>query len=289
MLKTVHVFAPAKINLGLKVLPKQSDGFHGIESIFQAVDLKDELIVQSFNDFGSCSVFCNSLILPECNTLTLAYSAFCEVLGCKVNSVKIELIKKIPSGGGLGGGSSDAAALIRALQKINNVTLTQEQLDFVASKVGCDVFFFFHCDESGFGSAIVSGRGEIVKEITYRSDLHILLVFPNISSSTKEAYALVDEWFNKGDVIEYPALNEMERMYNSSVELWKFKNTFTLPLTVRYPEIGNALDCVRRSGALYSEMSGSGSTVFGLYSSCEDVVKAKNLMDFEGYRCTIVH
>ena len=191
MLDEIVVFAPAKINLGLKVLPKRQDGFHDLESIFQTVSLADKLTVTKSSGSG-CTVFCDKMELPENNTITMTYKAFYDVLGYSGTAVNVVLEKHIPAGGGLGGGSSDAASLIWALEKLNNVRLTEKQLDSIASSIGSDVFFFTHCDSAGSCCAVVSGRGEFVRVIKKRQDLYFVLVFPEVHSSTKEAYSLVD-------------------------------------------------------------------------------------------------
>ena len=107
----VRVLAPGKVNFNLNVLPPRADGFHNIESIFQTVSLFDELTVCLEKGYNTCAVECQEMTLPESNTITSAYSAFCSLTGFN-QSVKVNLVKKIPSGGGLGGGSSDAAAVV---------------------------------------------------------------------------------------------------------------------------------------------------------------------------------
>jgi 4-diphosphocytidyl-2-C-methyl-D-erythritol kinase len=226
MLSEVCISSLAKINIGLKVLPKRDDGFHNIESIFQTVDIADELKVSLSDGNARCKVSCDSLRLPTENTITMAYNAFCTVTGMELPSVNVELTKRIPSGGGLGGGSSNAAALVRALQIITDITLSSEQLDKIAARVGSDVYFFLHCDEQGKGCALVSGRGEYVVPIQKRNDLFYILVFPNVHSSTKEAYELVDNW-NNGDCTAFPMLSELESVYRSPVKNWNFYNSFT--------------------------------------------------------------
>jgi 4-diphosphocytidyl-2-C-methyl-D-erythritol kinase len=203
-------------------------------------------------------------------------------------SVNVELTKRIPSGGGLGGGSSNAAALVRALQIITDITLSSEQLDKIAARVGSDVYFFLHCDEQGKGCALVSGRGEYVVPIQKRNDLFYILVFPNVHSSTKEAYALVDEQMAKGIEVYNPLYNEFESIYHGSVSEWNFGNSFTPALVKRYSEIDRALNCIRTSGAVYCEMSGSGSTVFGVFTSQDDVKKAENIINSQGFKYAIV-
>lgn len=210
---------------------------------------------------------CSDMKLPENNTLTKAYNAFCEVAACEVPGVRVELKKGIPSGGGLGGGSSDAAALTRMLEELCDVRLSDKQLDDIAAVTGSDVFFFMHCNDRGEGCALVSGRGEIVKAIQPRNDLFLVLIFPEVSSSTKEAYALVDEAFNRGNDLVSPEFDELELVYRWPPEKWTFINTFTPVISAKYKDIGRAIDALRALNCDYAEMSGSGSTVFGVFAS----------------------
>lgn len=275
MMREFSVRAYAKINFGLRVHPKRADGFHDIESIFQTIDVYDELIVTPTEK--GCIVQCDSMQLPENNTLTKAFDAFCEVTGKEIG-VNVKLIKGIPAGGGLGGGSSDAAALIRVLQKLCNVELSYNQLDYIAAKTGSDVFFFMHCDEDGRGCALVSGRGEVVKRIPGRRDLYLILIFPSVSSSTKEAYELVDRAFDSGNAVFGPTLAELEEIYNKPLEKWTFINTFTPVIGSKYTEIRDAVDDLKKAGCCYSEMSGSGSTVFGVFEDEQKAIAACDLL-----------
>ena len=257
--------AYAKINFGLRVLPGRSDGFHGIESIFQTVDLFDELTV-TVTDSNLCEVICPSMLLPKKNTLTAAYEAFCEIADVEVPGIRVNLKKGIPSGGGLGGGSSDAAALIRILERLCRIRLSCSQKDSIAGNTGSDVFFFMHCNDEGKGCALVSGRGEKVQMINPCDEKFLVLIFPSVSSSTKEAYALVDEAFAKGSTLVSPDFDELEVIYRRPPEKWTFINTFTPVISKEYEEIGGALEALRASGCSYAEMSGSGSTVFGVFA-----------------------
>ena len=266
MERELSSLAYAKVNFGLRVLPGRADGFHGIESIFQTVDLYDELTLTVSPQKG-CTVHCSSMKLPENNTLTKAYNAFCEVAGTEVPGIRVQLKKGIPSGGGLGGGSSDAAALTRMLEKLCNVRLSDKQLDYVASVTGSDVFFFMHCDDEGRGCALVSGRGENVVKIQPRDELFLVLIFPGVSSSTKKAYALVDEAFDKGNVLVSPEFDELELVYRRPPEKWTFINTFTPVISAEYTDIGRAIEALRALNCDFAEMSGSGSTVFGVFAS----------------------
>ena len=258
--------AYAKVNFNLRVLPSRTDGYHSIESIFQTIDLFDELEV-SVTEENGCFVECPSLKLPLQNTLTKAYDAFCSVAGVAVPGVKVLLKKGIPAGGGLGGGSSDAAALVRALCKICKIKLDEKQLDYIADKTGSDVFFFMHCDKDGTGCALVSGRGEVIKKITPRKDLFLLLVFPEISSSTKEAYALVDKQLACGTDDDFVVFDSLEEEYRKNPLQWRFKNTFTPSLCGVYSDLEAALGTLKNSGADFCDMSGSGSTLYGVFTS----------------------
>lgn len=287
MLTEITVSAPAKINIGLNVLPVREDGFHSIESIFQTVDLCDELKVRLTSGTGRCEVLCSSMVLPENNTISTAYKAFSDIAG-KKSSVCIELKKNIPSGGGLGGGSSDAAALVRALEKLNGVTLSDKELDSIAEKVGSDVFFFLHAKENG--AAIVTGRGDCVRKIERRKDLIFVLVFPPVSSPTKEAYALIDELYASGVPWEvFPELGRLEEMYNGEVKSWTFKNAFHAPLEKKYTQIGTAFAALAKVNAPYYEMSGSGSTLFGVFTDGGKALASVQKLRAEGFKCVSAH
>lgn len=284
MLTEISVSAPAKINVGLKVLPVRDDGFHSIESIFQTVGLYDELTVKLIDGFGRCEVSCADIVLPKKNTIESAYMAFSEVYD-KIKSVSVFLKKGIPSGGGLGGGSSDAAAFVRALEKLNDVKLSDNELDSIAAKVGSDVFFFLR---AASGAAIVTGRGEIVRHIKRRNDLTFLLVFPHVSSSTKEAYDLIDEFYSSGCSMVFPEVARLEEIYNSPLEKWAFKNSFTAVLKDKYTEIGSALIALSDLNAPYCDMSGSGSTVFGAFYRVGEAQAAAKKLKADGFKCTVV-
>lgn len=286
MVNKIHTRAYAKVNFNLNVLPARSDGFHNIESIFQTINLYDELIVTQIEE-KCCLVQCDSLVLPKKNTLTSAYQAFCDVVGIDVPGISIELKKGIPSGGGLGGGSSDAASLVRVLERMCGVLLSDNQLDYIASKTGSDVFFFMHCDKDGKGCALVSGRGEIVKEIKPRHNLYLLLIFPDEFSSTKEAYSLVDEEILNGNQIKCPNFCDLEKIYNSDIQKWTFKNSFTPVISSKLKTVGNAISELKKSGCCYAEMSGSGSTVFGVFTLEQQAENVSDLLA-ESWKCKLV-
>ena len=185
----VCVKAPAKVNIGLKVLKKRADGYHNIESIFQTLDFSDELQIRRIPQ-KECIVRCAQMQLPLENTLTKTYSAFCSETNIDFG-VEVVLNKFLPAGGGLGGGSSDGASLLKGLAELAEIQLTDSLADAVAEKVGSDVFFFLHSGffQRGRGCALVSGRGELVESIESRTDLSFVLIFPGIHSFTRTNWA----------------------------------------------------------------------------------------------------
>ena len=261
MLDVVRDSAPAKLNLHLEVYPKRSDGYHPIKSIFQTISLVDDLVVSLSGKSLSCVVECDAMQLPEENTLTKTYRLFCQISGVTAG-VHVKLTKRIPSGAGLGGGSSDAATFLLILNKMFDYPLRLNQLEEIANLVGSDVLFFL----SG-GAAIVTGRGDIVEPIKPREDFCIVVVYPDVHCSTPESYGLVDEYFALGKTVNETTLQDLEKMYYEPVSEWRFVNTFTNPVATKFPVIFDVMKSLKELGADYVQMSGSGSTVFGVFSN----------------------
>ena len=263
MLDVARDCAPAKLNLHLEVYPKRSDGYHPIKSIFQTISLVDDLVVSLSGKSLSCVVECDAMQLPVENTLTKTYRLFCQISGVTAG-VHVKLTKRIPSGAGLGGGSSDAATFLLILNKMFDYPLGLNQLEEIANLVGSDVLFFL----SG-GAAIVTGRGDIVEPIKPREDFCIVVVYPDVHCSTPESYGLVDEYFALGKTVNETALQDLEKMYYEPISEWRFLNTFTNPVATKFPVIFDVMKSLENLGADYVQMSGSGSTVFGVFSNFE--------------------
>ena len=263
MLDVVRDCAPAKLNLHLEVYPKRSDGYHPIKSIFQTISLVDDLVVSLSGKSLSCVVECDAMQLPVENTLTKTYRLFCQISGVTAG-VRVKLTKRIPSGAGLGGGSSDAATFLLILNRMFDYPLGLNQLEEIANLVGSDVLFFL----SG-GAAVVTGRGDIVEPIKPREDFCIVVVYPDVHCSTPECYGLVDEYFALGKTVNETALQDLEKMYYEPISEWRFLNTFTNPVATKFPVIFNVMKSLENLGADYVQMSGSGSTVFGVFSNFE--------------------
>ena len=264
---SVSGYAPAKINLNLNVLPVREDGFHSIESIFLSVGLADSITVSRIpHEKNAVRIDCAGLHLPKENTFTKAYNAFCRLTG-RGDAFLVTVQKRIPAGGGLGGGSSDAAFFIRAMDALCGTRLGMADFDEIAASVGSDVFFFLRCDFPFAAvpyAAIVTGRGECVTDIRCRP-LNIILLLPQVHSSTAEAYQLADAAHRAGHRTTCPPLTELPEELARPASQWHFANSFTTVLCRKYPAIADALSALRECRADFADMSGSGSAVFGIF------------------------
>jgi 4-diphosphocytidyl-2-C-methyl-D-erythritol kinase len=304
MLESCRVLAPAKVNIGLNVFPRAENGYHNIESVFQTVPLCDVLVAERKKGAHGCSISCEGMELPKENTLTAAYTAFCAESG-ECEGVHVSLEKRIPHGAGLGGGSSDAASFVFALEKLFDVDLDSAALARIAGSVGSDVFFFLLAsaptrnvpggviETTGYaagrnGCAIVTGRGQNVRSIAAREDIFFVLVCPDVHVSTKEAYSLLDDCYKMGYAVMVPPLSALEKMYRADAESWRFVNSFTEPVSRKFPRIGQALVDVAATGALFADMSGSGAAVFGVYPSREKAHNAFLLLNKSWERCYFI-
>ncbi len=267
MLNEVSVTSFAKLNLHLRVLPKRDDGYHDIESLFQVIDLYDDISVAIVHGEIGCRIK-TEFDLPTPNTLTRAYDEYCEYTGIQYG-VRVSLFKRIYSGAGLGGGSSNAAALIHALDVLFETKLSMAEKENIAIKVGSDVPFFLYG-----GAAIVTGRGEFVRSIKARDDLFFVIIKPNVHSSTKEAFSYFDEHIDKIKTLKVLTVDNIEDDYWKSVTSWSFANDFTDLLVKKFPCIGEAIKSLDMHGSLFTQMSGSGSTVFGVFDTEENAKRA---------------
>ncbi|MFD2033210.1 4-(cytidine 5'-diphospho)-2-C-methyl-D-erythritol kinase [Belliella marina] len=245
-------FPNAKINLGLHILAKRKDGYHDIETCMVPIPLYDalEMILDKKTSFSS-----TGLAIPGSEKDNLILKAF-KILRKDFNElphVSIHLHKNIPMGAGLGGGSADAAFALSMMNNLFDLLLEDWFLEDYAAQLGSDCAFFVENTPK-----IATGRGEILEPVNI--DLkgkHLLLINPNIHIGTKEAYA--------GVTPEAPKVNLSEVLADRSRWKGELVNDFEASIFPKYPEIAAIKSKLYEMGAFYAAMSGSGSTVFGLF------------------------
>lgn len=259
----IEIKAPAKINIGLDILSKRTDGYHNLNTLFYPIhDLFDILKFRKSSQF---SFDCNESTIPhdEKNIVVKAQLLLKKVTG-RVLNVEISLEKRIPSQAGLGGGSSDAAATLISLNEMFQLGLKYEQLLDLSLELGSDVPFFIKAKPS-----IASLRGEILYPVELEINDPILIINPRIDISTKAAFSKITP---KELQIDYKKIINYENLdYNRARQL--LKNDFEESVFSEYPEIGNIKKLLYDSGAKLALMSGSGSTVFGIFDSMEEIDK----------------
>lgn len=258
--------AYAKINLGLRILKKRPDHYHDIETVFHQIDLYDELeIVQS--DEG-IEFFTDSSEVPtDSRNLCVHAAQLLRDLSGSRTGVEIKLCKRIPIGAGLGGGSSNAAAVLKALVRFWDLDISKEELLLLAATVGADVPFFIDG-----GTAYATGRGEKLEPIDLRLPYSILVASPPVQISTAWAYANCTP---RGKSEEENLRSVLTKNLNDPAGLSKnLQNDFESVVFQSFPQVKEAKERLLRSEAEFSLMSGSGGSVFAFF---RDAGKARQL------------
>ena len=255
-----------KINLGLKVINKRSDGLHNIVTIFQEVDFGDKIQLKKHKT--GCHIKSNVDWIPI-DSSNLCYKAY-DILSKKCNrdlGIEIYLEKKVPTGTGIGGGSANAAATLLAINSLYNLKFESKQLEQIGSLIGADVPFFING-----GTQIGEETGYKLTPINEKLDAEILLVLPSVSISTKWAYAQIKNKLNSHNSI--PKFADLMR--NDFLSFKFFENDFEKIVIPAYPEIGSIKNRMLEYGANFASLSGSGSTVFGIFDNNANAKKAKS-------------
>lgn len=246
-------FPHCKINLGLNVISKRSDGFHDIETCFYPVPWTDILEIITSDHIQLSTSGLPIPGQPHDNLCLKAYDLLKKDFD--LPPVQIHLHKLLPTGAGLGGGSSDAAFALRTINEIFKLNLTFEKLVAYASSVGSDCAFFIQ-DNPMVGV----GRGEVLKPITISlSGKFLVLVNPEIHVATAEAY--------RGVALKKAALSVRDVIEGKPIENWKefLINDFEASVFKKFPAIGALKNKLYQAGAVYASMSGSGSSVYGIF------------------------
>jgi len=247
------VFSNAKINIGLNITEKRFDGFHNIESIFYPIDLKDVLeVVKSENglQFKNTGIVVDSL--PKDNLIIKAYNLIAK--DYDIQPVKIHLHKTIPIGAGLGGGSSNSVFMLKLLNNFFELNISDEILTNYARQLGSDCAFFVKNIP-----VFASEKGDVFSDINLDlSDYKIIVKNPNIFVSTQEAYS---------GIVPKNAELSLKDLITRPISEWKnfIKNDFEKEIFKKYPKIKDLKDDFYKNGAIYASMSGSGSSVYGIF------------------------
>jgi 4-diphosphocytidyl-2-C-methyl-D-erythritol kinase len=252
-------FPPCKINLGLHVVEKRNDGFHNIETMFYPLPLTDAIEIVPATD-GITQFTSSGNDIPPDGKNNLCERAY-EIVREKYDlpPVKIHLHKNIPTGAGLGGGSSDAAFTLLILNEMFDLELSKKQLLLFATTLGSDCAFFIYNEP-----CFATGRGEILQPRPLSlHPYHILLVKPDIHVNTAIAYS--------GITPTKPSVS-LNDVFKLSVKSWKdiLVNDFEKTVFLKFPEIASIKDKLYSLGADYACMSGSGAAVFGLFERKPD-------------------
>lgn len=294
----ITLLSPAKVNLGLKVLAKRPDGYHEVQTIYQMIELSDRLTLEPRH--RGIELVCDhpALSIPTNNLVYRAAHLLAE-WGKVTAGAKITLGKQIPLGAGLGGGSGNAAAVLWGLNRLWRMGLGQQTLLELAGRLGSDVPFFLFAPR-----AYAAGRGELLERLPSPHKLWLVLLYPNFPVSTAWAYTAYDQSCREtppkigqgdgnplfpGDFEGSPAAGEGEmatlrgllengREAEVGPHLW---NSLESPVCASHPVIFEMKQALLSQGATGALMSGSGSTVFGLFPSGGEAQDARRALNRE--------
>lgn len=247
----MQVKAFAKINWSLRILRRRADGYHDLETLFQTISLHDTIVLMESDRFA---ITCDDANVP-CDETNLVMRA-----ARAINSppMYIALQKRIPAGGGLGGGSSDAAATLQAVDRLFSLGVSRERMQDLALSLGSDVPFFLVG-----GTAYGTGRGEQLTPLPAAAPVPLLLLFPAERISTTEAFSLVRKFSKPLGVDSYRKMLSDDLLSHAG----ELVNDFEEPIFKRMPNLRELRDRLVTSGAAWARMTGSGSTIVGAFRS----------------------
>ncbi len=260
--KWVKILAPAKINLFLKVIRRLPSGYHEIQSLMVPITLVDEISLFAALPLkgDKIKIACDDPSVPT-HQENLAYKAL-RVLneaGYPTGNVSIHIKKRIPAGAGLGGGSSDAAAVFKGIDYLYRLELSLDILRALGLKIGADIPFFFMEK-----ACMVSGIGEVLNPVEISCKIWLVIGFPGFSIPTQKVYQALDlELTNPDTQVNMPISLEGGNLQKG--ETWHLVNELESPIFVWYPFLGDVCRKLREFGALEARMTGSGSSIFGIF------------------------
>jgi 4-diphosphocytidyl-2-C-methyl-D-erythritol kinase len=275
---TLTLKSCAKVNIGLRIVSKRPDGYHNIQSIFQEISFCDSISLTKINHGCKFSSNVEWLKNDISNLCVQAWDVFSDYYQIPTG-VSIELNKKIPAGGGLGGGSSNVATILKGLNTLYKTNGTDHKLMNLGKSIGADVPFFIQG-----GTQLGEGIGDKLTSIENPITGTYLLVIPDISIDTSQAYSQVKKHLER----ETDPHNFANLFQGDESPLELFENDFELVVIPTYPEIGRIKELIQAYGAKYTSLSGSGSTVFGIFDEEADAIKAESEISSE-YRTVLTY
>jgi len=267
----------SKVNIGLKIINSRADGYHNIHTVFQEIDFHDNIILKKRN---SGCYFTSNVDWLSNNESNLCVKAWqCLVDRFDISGIDIELQKNIPPGSGLGGGSSNAACTLKGLSMLYNLNISLNDLLKIGSSIGADVPFFIKG-----GCQIGSGIGDQLVKVGHSIKNTFLLVMPKIHIDTKATFKKLKKFLDYNqEKVKFADFIEKDKF------LFKFfENDFETIIFPAYPEIGQIKSKLLNCGAIFSSLSGTGSTVFGVFDDEAKAISAESLFKVH-YKTCIAH
>ena len=278
----------AKVNISLNLTGQKEKNLHYIVSLVSFCDFYDTIVIEESREFKY--IINNNIKFKEPDLILKTIETVSKEIGRNFPPFKITLNKKIPIGAGLGGGSADSAAMIRALDKFFNLNLSYNQKVLIGKQIGSDVP---SCILSK--PQIISGYGDQTRELEGLNDKNILIIFPNISVSTKEIFEGIDI-----NLIKKKESQELEKQIEQNIDLYNrdrnltklFSNDLEEFTIKKHPSIINVRDCLNNNDSSYVSMTGSGSAFFGIFeeSSIDKVYHkiTSNYKDWKIVKCKLI-
>lgn len=264
MASVLKLKSKSKVNIGLRIINKRKDGFHNIHTVFQELDFHDILTISKLSSGCSFSSNVDWLDDSSDNLCIKAYNLMNE--NYDIGGISISLNKMIPPGSGLGGGSSNAASIIKAINELYELKASYSDLEKISSQIGADVPFFIRG-----GVQLGEGLGTKLTQIKKEINGFFMLVIPDFQINTSWAYS------KSKILLEKPskAVNFKYQMEKKHIPFELFENDFESIICPSYPEIGVIKDELQAYNACYTSLSGSGSTVYAIFNDKADAKSAE--------------